>query len=288
MRKILSLMLFVLASALYAKPIVVVSILPEQTFVQKITKNKVDITLMVKPGSSPHSYEPKSSQMKAISKADIYFKIDADFEKSWVKRFKSQNKNLKFINICDGVKKIPMTKHHHEEHNHHKHDYEKHQSLDPHTWTSPKNVAIMAQNIYKALVKLDPANKNFYKSNLDNFIKEIQDTDAKIKDILKDVKPNSKFMVFHPAWGYFAKEYSLIQLPVEVEGKSPKPKELIELIKEAKKEGVKAVFTQPEFSDKSAKVIAKEVGVPVVKISPLSPKWSKNLIHMAKNIANEN
>ncbi len=250
---------------------------------------------MVKPGNSPHSYEPKPSQMISISNADIYFSIDVEFENVWLDRFKSQNKNLKVVNISEGITTIAMRGHHHHEEEHHDDDeanheeeeHEEHEGLDPHTWTSPKNVKIMAENIYKTLVEIDPKNKEFYKSNLETFIKEIENTDAKIRDVLKDIKAKDKFMVFHPSWGYFANEYNLVQFAVEVEGKKPKPKEMIMIIDEAIEENVKVIFTQPEFSDKSAKIIAKEAKVSVRKISPLNPNWSDNLINMAKAIANK-
>ena len=288
MKKILLIMLFIVTSAVYAKPVIIVSILPEQTFVEKIAKDKVDITLMVKPGNSPHSYEPKSSQMIDISKADVYFSIGVEFEHTWLPRFQSQNKKLKFVNISEGVTKLEMQEHHHGDHKDEKHEeHDEHKGLDPHTWVSPSNVKIMANTIYKTLAEVDPSNKNFYKSNLKEFLKEIENTDAAIKNALKDIKPKSKFMVFHPSWGYFANEYNLVQLAVEVEGKRPKPKEMIMIIEEAKEENVKVIFTQPEFSDKSAKIIAKEAGVSVEKISPLSGNWSQNLINMAKQIANK-
>ena len=284
-----SLLIF-LNLTLYAKPTVVVSILPEKTFVQKIAKDMVEITVMVEPGGSPHSYEPKSSQMIALSKADIYFSIGVEFENAWLARFKSQNEKLKFIDISSGVVKLSMSEHHHHEDENEaeadEDEHEHHTQFDPHTWTTPKNVSIMAENIYKALSELDPQNRAFYKSNFEDFLKEIHTTDMQIKEALKELEPKSKFMVFHPSWGYFAREYDLVQIAVEVGGKTPKPKEMIMIIKEAKEENVKVIFTQPEFSDKSAQIIAKEANVGVHKISPLNPQWSQNLINMAKAIAN--
>ena len=94
-------------------------------------------------------------------------------------------------------------------------------------------------------------------------------------------------MVFHPAWGYFAKDYNLVQTAIEAGGKSPKPKKVLELIKEAKKNNIKAIFTNPELSDKVAKQLADELNIPVVNISPLNPKWSENLIDFATVIANK-
>jgi zinc transport system substrate-binding protein len=272
----------------YAKPIVLVSILPQHTFVQKIAQDKVDIHLMVKPGSSPHSYEPKPSQMVALSNADLYFSIGVEFENVWIDRFKAQNPTLPFVDISEGIQKIAIgTHHHHDAHDHADHHHHAHeeQSLDPHTWTAPKNVKIMAHNIYNTLAKLDPENKSFYKTNLDLFIAEIEATDAQIRSLLQDLPDQSTFLVFHPSWGYFAAEYNLEQVAVEVDGKSPKPKDIMRIIKEAKEENARVIFAQPEFSDKSAQIIAKESGIKVLKISPLNAQWSKNLITMAQALA---
>ena len=92
-------------------------------------------------------------------------------------------------------------------------------------------------------------------------------------------------MVLHPSWGYFAKAYGLRQIAVEIEGKEPKPKELIHLLKEAREAQVKAIFIQPEFSDNAAKIIAKELEIPVIKVTPLAADWSENLLMIAKAIA---
>lgn len=297
MKKILSLMLF-FSGFIYANVNAVVSILPQKTFVEAIGGDKVNVALMVKPGNSPHSYEPKPSQMKDISKADIYFSIGIDFEHAWLPRFADQNKKMKIVNISKGINRLPMVKHSHgedehhdhEEHAHHDHEYEhdhEHGKLDPHVWTSPDNVKVMAKNILKYLVKIDKANEEYYEKNYEEFVESIDETDKKIQTIFKDLPRNAKFMVFHPAWGYFAKQYLLEQTAIEIEGKNPKPKQVAHLIEEAREEGVKAIFTAPEFSDKIAKQIAKELGIPVVKISPLNPKWSQNLIKFAKAIANK-
>lgn len=285
MKKIVLTVFLFLSCEIFAKPTVIVSILPEKTFVQKIAKDLVDITVMVEAGSSPHAYEPKSSQMVSLSKADVYFTIGVEFEHAWLDRFKSQNPTLLFVNLSDAIPKIKISEHHHRKDEHAKHD--KDGGLDPHTWTSPANVAIMADAIYKILAELDPKNTQLYKANLEDFLKEIHDTDTRIKEAIQNLAPKSKFMVFHPSWGYFAKEYDLVQIAVEADGKNPKPKEMIMIIKEAKEERVKVIFTQPEFSDKSAKIIAKEANVRVQKISPLDAEWSSNLINMAKAIANK-
>jgi zinc transport system substrate-binding protein len=268
----------------------VVSILPAQSFVKAIGGDKVDVSLMVQPGNSPHTYEPKPSQMINIAKADLYFAIDVEFEHVWLPKFKNLNPQIQVIDLTNNIKKIAMQKHQCEEEEHHGEHEEKHahEGEDPHVWTAPSNVKIIAQNIYNALKKEDPENTNYYKKNLDIFLASIDETDRQIIHFLSSLEDTRRFMVFHPSWGYFAKAYNLEQVAVEVEGKEPKPKELIHLLKEAKEEKVKAIFTQPEFSDTVAKIIAKELQIPVMKVSPLAPNWSENLINIAKVIAGKN
>ena len=298
MKKLLLTTILGATSFLYANINAVVSVLPQKTFVEAIGGDKVNVALMVLPGSYPHTYEPKPSQMKDISNADIYFSIGVEFEHSWLPKFANQNKKMKIGNMAKGIEKLPMGEHHHEDEEEHKeekdahkehadHDHEEHDSLDPHIWTSTANVKIIAKNIYDYLVKIDSKNESYYKNNYEKFLEHINQTDRTIKKILIDTQTGTKFMVFHPAWGYFARDYGLVQVAIEAGGKDPKPKQVMYLIEEAKEENVKAVFTAPEFSDKVASQIAKEVGIPVIKVSPLNPKWSENLIQLANAIAHK-
>jgi zinc transport system substrate-binding protein len=256
---------------------VVVSIAPLKTFVEKIGGEKIDISLMVPQGSSPHTYEPKPSQMRAITKAQLYFSIEVEFEKVWLEKFKNQNRNLIISDVAYDINRSTISDHHH--------DDEK--EIDPHIWVDPINVKHIAQNIYETLIKVDSNSSDYYKKNLESYLKELDELNRKIEESLKDVPKNATFMVFHPAWGYFAKRYNLTQLAVEVEGKSPKMKALIALMKKAKKEKVQAIFTQPEFSDKSAELIANNLGIKVIKASPLASNWAENLLNLANAIANK-
>lgn len=283
-----------LTSYIFSNINTVVSILPVQTFVKSIGGDKVTVSLMVQPGNSPHTYEPKPSQMVDITNADLYFSIDVEFEDVWLPKFENLNPKMNVIDLANGVQKMPMQDQHgervkcdHEDHHDH-HTEHDHQGDDPHIWTAPSNVKIIAQNIYNALINKDPENRDYYKRNLDIFLASVDETHRQISGILSPLEDGEKFMVFHPSWGYFAKAYNLQQIAVEVEGKEPKPKELIHLLMEAKEEKVKAIFTQPEFSDTTAQIIAKELNIPVVKVTPLAADWSENLINIAKVIAGKN
>ena len=279
MKKIILIMTILFASFLQAKTNIVVSITPQKLFVQKIGGEKVAVKVMVKPGNSPHTYEPKPSQMKDIAKADIYFSIGVEFEEAWLPRFTNQNQKMAVFHIDKNIEKIDMA--HKERKSHSEHEKG---AKNPHIWVSPKNVEIIAHNIYDALIKVDSKNSSYYKKNLEKFLKEIIQIDKEITEILKNVKKDTRFMVFHPSWGYFAKEYELKEIAIEVGGKSPTPKNIIKIMKEAKEVGVKAIFVQPEFSDKIAKTLSNELQIPIIKISPLSGNWPENLIQLAKAI----
>jgi len=270
-----------------SKPEITVNILPQKYFVEKIVKDKFEINVMVKPGSSPHNYEPKPSQMKSLVNSKAYFLVGDPFEQAWMDKFKQNAKNTLFVDTTKGIEKIQM-----EEHNHHdeanvdaKHDEHDHSGFDPHVWLDPLLVKIQAKNIYEAMVEIDSHNSDFYKTNYEEFIKELDTLDENIKTILSPYKDKA-FMVFHPSWGYFAKRYDLEQISIEIEGKEPKPNELVELIEEAKKHDIKIVFVAPQFSQKSAKTISKNINANVIAIDPISGNWKESMLDTANQIAN--
>lgn len=285
LRKVIAAVMLLCGVAVFAKVNAVVSILPQKTFLEKIGGENISITVMVPPGAEPHAYEPKPSQMKALSSANVYFTIGVEFEKAWMPKFEAQNSKMAVVDSSEGIKRIPMVAHHHGDEGGHEHDGHHHDGLDPHVWLSPANAKIIGQNIAQALMKLDPAHKSDYEKNLQAFLAQVTETDKQIRALLEPLPKPSVFMVFHPAWGYFAHAYGLTQIAIEVEGKEPKPKQLTEILDEAKEEKVHAIFAEPEFSDKSAKLIAQELSIPVIRISPLAADWSENLIQFAQTLA---
>ncbi len=295
MKKILF-MFIALVSFLYAsKPEISVSILPQKYFLEKIVKDKFDINVMVKAGSSPHTYEPKTSQMKSLSNSKIYFYTGIEFEKAWLNKFKKSAPNTLFVDSSANIQRIAMEEHSHEEETKHdahkhdkKHDHEdehEHEGLDPHVWLDPVLAKVQAKNIYDAVVSIDEQNKDFYTKNYEEFLKELDALDVQIKEILKPYSQKA-FMVFHPSWGYFAKRYDLEQISIEIQGKEPKPNELVELVKDAKEHNIKIIFVSPQFSQKSAKTIASSIGGNVVPIDSLGENWANSLIDTATQIAN--
>lgn len=293
MRLILTLCVILISSVSFAKINVYVSILPQKYFAQSIGQDRINIKVMVMPGASPATYEPKPKQMVALSKTDIYFAIGSPFEKLWLSRFRSLNKELNIVHTDKGIKKRIIENHvHHEDedeeeiHDEHQTEEEvhyEHQTKDPHIWLDPILVIKQAKHIAKALCEADPDGCSFYNANLASFTKKTLDLDNQLKQITSSAK-GRYFMVFHPSWGYFANRYDLHQIPVELEGKEPKPSDLKEFVELTRRLKLKTIFIQPQFSRKAAVLIARETGANVVAVDPLSENWRANLIYAAELI----
>lgn len=304
---------------------VFVSILPQKHFVERIGGDRVSVQAMVSPGASPATYEPRPRQMAAISKARLYFAVGAPFESVWLERIASSNPEMNIVRTQDGIEKRAMAAHRHghgddsdhvqvhsaddshqghdhgghADHDHaekgHKHDDHDHAAHseekkpggipDPHIWLSPPLVMQQARNILDALVAADPDGRSGYATRYREFISEVVDVDLYLMEKFAAPDAKGQFMVYHPSWGYFADAYGLTQIPAELEGKEPKPAQLQGLIERAREDGVQVVFVQPQFSKRSAQIIAKAIDGEVVEVDPLAENWGENLRSVADHFA---
>ncbi|MEW6334891.1 MAG: zinc ABC transporter substrate-binding protein [Thermodesulfobacteriota bacterium] len=255
---------------------VFVSIAPQKFFVRKIGGPLVNVSVLVPPGADAHTYEPRPRQMVALSKSTLYFAVGVDFEKSWLDRIAAANPAMRIIHTDAGIVKVPMT-------DPHRHGREPHGSgaPDPHIWLAPAPVRIQAAHILKALSEADPKNRLRYAAGYEAFLKELDALDDGLKALFAG-RRGMRFMVFHPAWGYFAQAYGLKQVPVEVEGKEPKPAQLRALIQRAREQGIRVVFVQPQFSAKSAAMVAREIDGQVVTVDPMAEDWDANMLAVAR------
>ncbi|NHZ46035.1 metal ABC transporter solute-binding protein, Zn/Mn family [Nitratidesulfovibrio liaohensis] len=166
---------------------------------------------------------------------------------------------------------------------HHHHD---HEGGDPHIWLSPALVKMMAGSIKAALAKADPAHAAVYRTNHDAFVRELDELDLHINGLFENVPENRRrFMVFHPAWSYFAHNYNLREVAIEVEGREPGPKQLTRIVEFAKKEKIEAIFVQPQFSKRGAETIARNVGAKLIEADPLAEDWAANIRRVADAMA---
>lgn len=256
---------------------VTVSILPQAYFVERIAGDLVNVNVMVGPGEEAHTYEPKPEQMKSLTQSQILFTIGLEYENVWVPRFEDINPDLEIIDSAEGIQRIPLTgdhAHEDEEEGHDDEDLE--EGLDPHVWLSPDNGRIIAENILNALSELAPQHAEEFQDNFDNLVEDIEEVDIRIETALSDLA-GQKFMVFHPAWGYFARQYNLEEIAVQVGGQEPSASELAALIQIAEEENISVIFVQPTFSTANAEAIAREINASVAVVDPLAEDWLANL-----------
>jgi zinc transport system substrate-binding protein len=268
---------------------VTVSIVPQQYFVERIGGDRVTVNVMVRPGNNPATYEPKPEQLKSLDRSVAYFSIGVPFEQAWLDRIAEANPDMVMVDTIADIERMPMASHHHHDEDEEGHADDDHSEdeaglPDPHVWVSPALVKVQAQVIYEALAALDPESEAAYRANLDAFIADIEALEGDIQATLAELE-SSKFIVFHPAWGYFAHDFGLEQVPIEVGGQEPSAQELAALIEEAQEENIRVIFAQPEFSTSDAETIAREIGGEVLLISPLAPDWLANMRQVAEAFA---
>lgn len=266
---------------------VTVSIVPQTYFVERVGGDRVAVNVMVLPGNNPATYEPKPEQLQALSGSEAYFSIGVPFENAWLAKIAAANDDMLLVDTIAHIERLPMTEPHHHSDDAHRAeaDHADDQGLpDPHVWLSPELVKIQSRAIYEALVELDPQHEEEYKTNLDAFIADINALEADIQATLAQLETNA-FIVFHPAWGYFARDFGLEQIPIEVGGQEPSAQELANLIEFARAEQIQIVFAQPEFSTEDAETIAHEIGGDVVLVSPLAADWMANMRQVAETFA---
>lgn len=263
---------------------VFVSIEPQANWVERIGGDRVAVNVMVISGREPHDYTPTPKQMAALSEADVYFAVGVPFEQVWVKKVQETNPRMKIVDTRQGIKLLPMGRIEEltDEHTAGGHEHE-HGNLDPHIWLSPRLAKLQAHTMLVTLSEMAPEHKAIFEKNFAAFVAELNAVDDNILFGLQKA-PNRTFMVFHPAFGYFADAYQLTQVAVEVEGKEPSAKQLARITEIAKRDGVKVIFVQPQFSGKSAEAIAAAVGAKVVRIDPMTRDYIANLKDIAAKV----
>lgn len=258
-----------------------VTIQPLAEFVREIGGDRVSAHVLVPRGANPHAYEPTTAQLRALSRSALYVAAGSqlEFETIWLDRLLAMNPSMKLCESAEGIELLSWS----EEGAHHHGDHAA-SRRDPHVWLSPVNAMLMVRNIERVLVEIDSSARVDYNQRAKRFVEQLQALDRRLKKRLEPLTQRT-FMVYHPDWAYFAKEYRLIQVSIESEGKEPGAKMLVKLIKRAKTEGVRVIFTSPQISARAANVIAREIGGRVELADPLAEHYIDNLDKMAELIA---
>jgi len=252
---------------------VITSIVPLSYFVERVGGEHVAVSVMVPPGGNPHSYEPTPQQMVRLSKASVFVKAGSgvEFELDWMPRIMSLNGDLQVCNASEGVTLQPIKRHNGANLAQHYHT-----QFDPHFWLNPLNGVRIARNVERALVAADPVNAAAYKANASTLVAELEALDEEIRTTFTGVTKRG-FLVFHPAWGYYASKYGLEQIAVEEEGKTLTPAQMQRVMQQAAAHRIGVIFVSPQFSGSQASTIAQEIGAHIGYVDPLAYEYQTNL-----------
>lgn len=247
---------------------ITVTIEPLRYFTEQIAGEKFVVNTMVPQGGNPETYEPTAQQMVKLAESDLYIKVgNIGFERTWMKKLSQNAPHTIIIDSSEGIELA----------------HSSHGVTDPHTWMSTNNAKQIARNIYEALVSINARDSASYRRNYEALIDTIEATDMRLREQLTRDKSQA-FLIDHPALTYFARDYELLQIPVEEEGREPSAAQLKKTIQLAKDKKVKVLFVQKQFETRSTKIVSQEVGAETIAINPLSHNWSEEMVSIAKKL----
>ena len=266
------------ATGVTLTPVVVVSILPQAYFVERIAGSRVRPVVLVGPGQSPHAYEPTPRQMAELSSASMWLTVGSEFERALKPKVAALYPKLAIIDTTARVTFRNLDSHAHEGEAGGNDDGNG-AGLDPHVWLGRQAVEAMAAAIRDGLSASDPAGAAAYAANHDAFVRDVEAAFTALAGDLAPLRGKPVF-VYHPSFGYFFDEFGIIQEAVETGGKEPTQKALATLIQEARADGAQVIFVQPQFPASAARTVAQAIGGAVVEIDALAPDWMDNIKRM--------
>ncbi|MDE0569834.1 MAG: zinc ABC transporter substrate-binding protein [Verrucomicrobiales bacterium] len=268
---------------------VITSVAPHVELIRRIGGKRITVDALIEQGQDPHKFSPSPSTMKKLSASRILFTVGMPFEEQLLSKIESTASSISSVDVSEGIEKLALQCEHGEHFEHEalegSEEFEEHHHEDdPHVWLSASALKIQIKNILEALKKEFPDHGDEFDANHESLYQEI---DALEKELKIKMEPfgGKKIFVFHPAFGYFAYEYGLEQMSVEVGGNSPTPKELSDFLKTASEEKIKVLFVQPQFDTRSANIIAERLGAKIYTMDPLEPDVISNLKKISSAIA---
>lgn len=271
------------------KPQLFVAIEPIRFLAEQIAGDKLSIKSLIPPGGEPHTFEITPADVAELAHTPLYFSLNMPFENELLKRTQDINPQLKTVDLTNGIslrqmenadgllekmgfiaeKTVPAE--------------EEHSGTDPHIWLAPQNAIQIAATITAELCLYDSLHANYYTDRFDSLKIALVNLHNELSQELS-LLPNKNFLVFHPAWGYFAWEFGLQQIPIEVEGKITSAALLEKIINFAKKNEIKVVFVQKQIMAKEAQTVAEAINGNVFPLDPLAYDYFTNLKDVAKSL----
>lgn len=250
-----------------------------QSFAEQIGGKYVDVKSIYPPGSDIHDFEPTQKEIMDVSKGDLFIYTSKDMDPAAGKIAKTIKDKNNVLELTKGIDQKDFLASDEDEHEHehgehheeggHEHEHE-HGKYDPHIWLDPVADQTFAKEIKDELVKKDPAHKDYYEKNFKKLDKEIADVDKDMKQVSKD-KKRDKVIISHDSLSYLAKRYDFKQEGVNgMNDNEPSQKELLNIVKEIKKDKQPYVLYEQNIPSKTTDIIRKETNTKPLSFHNLS------------------
>lgn len=258
---------------------IVVTIAPLKYIVEQITGDDFQVGVLVPTGASPETFEPTPKQIITLGEAELVFSTGLiGFENALTHRIEEQRD---IIHLAHGIELIAGSC----SHNHTTHTAEHHHGIDPHIWTSPQELKIMARNAYEAIIQQYPDSIK-YTSAYHLFDHRLDSLDNACRRMC-EASDAKAFVVYHPALTYFARAYGIEQIAIEDDGKEPSAKHIANIIASAKSKSVKCLLYQTQYPRSTVEIIARDMGIECREFNPLEEDVVKNISHITRCITEQ-
>lgn len=251
---------------------VVVSIEPLKYIVERIVGDDLKIDVLTPIGTSPETYEPTPHDIISLQEAEMIFSTGLiEFETTLLAKIGNQDKLIELHHDIELI--AGSCSHAHCDHHH---------GVDPHIWTSPRELRTMARNAHSAIMRHYPDSAH-YTTAYRAFDEELMQLDKECCEALQTTQTKA-FVIYHPALTYYARAYGLEQIAIESEGKEPSAKHIANIIEQAKAKGAKSLLYQKEFPRSVVEVIADDMGLEPTEINPLQENAVEFIREITKTI----
>ena len=274
-------LLFSLVVMLYAcrpnlnqRHIIAVSIPPQRYLLEQIVGDRYDVVALLQEDAHPEQVESSINNVMAIEHCDAYFMIGRiGFEAAIMNRLTSNRPELKVCDTSQGIEQL--------------HDSSGNNINDTHIWMSVRNARIIARNMLDGMIALDGKHKNHYIRNYNELLKKLDTLDKEISAKCETHK-NEYFLVWRPLLSYFARDYGLQQIAVEIEDSEVTPERIEQVTTFAKSHNAKTFFYQKDLDQRMVETVNKTVKAQMVEFSPMNYSWDEEMLKIASTIANIN
>ncbi|MBQ8204263.1 MAG: zinc ABC transporter substrate-binding protein [Alistipes sp.] len=245
-----------------AEKTIFVSISPLKMLAEEITCGDFPVEVLVPEGASPETYDPTARQLTEASQAQLLLSTGLiTFEQSLVDRIANKER---IVDLSSGITLLAGSCTHNHSHSHMHHTH----GIDPHIWTSPRALTTMVRTMHKRVMALYPDSTK-YDVAAGRLLERIEQLDTRCQESI-EASETEAFMIYHPAYTYYAHDYGIRQISVEQDGKEPSPRQLALLVEEVKRHNIKAILLQPQYSIDKVMSLAEECGIEVIVTDPLA------------------